>query len=121
MQHSPLPGRARLHDAERGGGDWVREVATGGRHCADDGDGALALGAAQAHDAAGALVEGCQPRAQVRRVAAVRRHLGQPPRNLAQRLCTRTHKADFRPFACARCLQAFSSRPKSSYSARPSI
>jgi hypothetical protein len=82
----PAPRGAHLHDAQGGRGDRVGEVAAGGRHGAHDGDAALALGAAQAGDAAGALVEGGQARAQVGGVAAVRGHLGQAARDLPQRL-----------------------------------
>ncbi len=76
----------RLHDAEGSGGNRVREVPAGGRYSAHDGDAALALGGAQAHDAPSTLIEGRQPRRQVCRVARVCGHFCQTPRYLTQRL-----------------------------------
>mmetsp|Transcript_16908 Transcript_16908/g.42446 ORF Transcript_16908/g.42446 Transcript_16908/m.42446 type:complete len:669 (+) Transcript_16908:112-2118(+) len=75
-----------LHDTQRGGGDRVGEITAGRGHGAHDSDGALAAGAAQALDAAGALVEAGQAGAEVGGVAAVGRHLCQATRDLTQRL-----------------------------------
>ena len=52
----------------------------------DDGDAAFALGISKTLDATGALVERRESRAEVGRVAALGRHLGQTTGNLAQRL-----------------------------------
>jgi len=75
-----------LHDGQRRAGDGVREIPPRRRHRPHDRHAALALGRPQAQAAAGALVEGGQARAQVGRVARVGRHLGEAPRDLAQRL-----------------------------------
>eukprot|EP00760_Papus_ankaliazontas_P029145 PhM_4_TR4148/c1_g1_i1/m.22013 len=73
-----------LHDAERGRRDGVGEVTTRGRDGADNRDGALAGGRAEAAHATGALVEGGQTGAEVCGVATVGRHLGQTTRNLTK-------------------------------------
>mmetsp|Transcript_41016 Transcript_41016/g.105878 ORF Transcript_41016/g.105878 Transcript_41016/m.105878 type:complete len:413 (+) Transcript_41016:159-1397(+) len=75
-----------LHNAERGRGHGVREVAARRGHGADDGDGALARGIAQALHAAAALVEGGQARTQIGGVAGIGRHLGQTSGDLTQGL-----------------------------------
>ena len=78
-------GPEHLHDAQRGR-DGVAEVATGRRHRAHDRPVPRASYRAprcQAADAARALVEGGEARAQVGRVAAVRGHLAQPRRSRA--------------------------------------
>mmetsp|Transcript_117684 Transcript_117684/g.366628 ORF Transcript_117684/g.366628 Transcript_117684/m.366628 type:complete len:316 (-) Transcript_117684:1022-1969(-) len=75
-----------LHNAQGGRRHGVGEVAPWRRDGAHNGDGALARRIPQALDAAAALVERCQPRAQVGGVARVCGHLGQAARNLAQGL-----------------------------------
>eukprot|EP00955_Chlamydomonas_euryale_P102315 365412-Chlamydomonas_euryale.AAC.9 len=75
-----------LHDGQRRGGHRVGEVAARWRHRAHNGHRALALGAAKARDAAGALIERRQACTKVRRVARVGGHLREAARDLAQRL-----------------------------------
>jgi hypothetical protein len=75
-----------LHDAERRGGDGVGEVAAGGRDGADDGDGSLALGRAEAAREARALLEAREARAEVGGVARIGGHLAETARNLTERL-----------------------------------
>ena len=62
------------------------EIASRRRHCAHDADRALPLGVAEALDPPRPLVEGGQPRPEVRRVARVGGHLGQSAGDLTQRL-----------------------------------
>mmetsp|Transcript_12432 Transcript_12432/g.30395 ORF Transcript_12432/g.30395 Transcript_12432/m.30395 type:complete len:298 (+) Transcript_12432:122-1015(+) len=75
-----------LHDGQRGGRDGIGKVPSGGGHGPHDGDSALAIGRAQARDAAGALVKCRETRPQVRGISGIGGHLPQPSRNLAQRL-----------------------------------
>ena len=93
-----------LHNAQGGGAHGVREVATGRRDGADDGDGADALRRAHQSGLARAFVEGGEAGAEVGRVARIGGHLGQTARDLTQRLspargrvghhgCVHTHVA----------------------------
>mmetsp|Transcript_74114 Transcript_74114/g.214349 ORF Transcript_74114/g.214349 Transcript_74114/m.214349 type:complete len:491 (-) Transcript_74114:426-1898(-) len=75
-----------LDDRQGRRGHRICEVTAGRGHGADNGDGAFAGGIADALHAAAALVEGGQPRAQVGRIASVRRHLSQSSGDLTQGL-----------------------------------
>merc|ERR1719453_2390039 len=75
-----------LHDRQRRGRHGVGEVATRRGHGADNRDGALASRAAAARDTTRPLIERRQARAEVGRVARVRRHLRETTRDLTQRL-----------------------------------
>mmetsp|Transcript_19693 Transcript_19693/g.41311 ORF Transcript_19693/g.41311 Transcript_19693/m.41311 type:complete len:205 (-) Transcript_19693:744-1358(-) len=75
-----------LHDAQRGGAHGVREIATGRRNGANNGDGARPLRVAQARHLSGALVEGSEAGGEVGGVALVGRHLRQTAGNLTQGL-----------------------------------
>mmetsp|Transcript_8655 Transcript_8655/g.14936 ORF Transcript_8655/g.14936 Transcript_8655/m.14936 type:complete len:548 (+) Transcript_8655:633-2276(+) len=75
-----------LDNAEGGGSDGVGEITTGGGDSADDGDGAVALGIADAADLAGTLVEGGETCTQVRRVARVGGHFRETAGNLTEGL-----------------------------------
>mmetsp|Transcript_21099 Transcript_21099/g.29210 ORF Transcript_21099/g.29210 Transcript_21099/m.29210 type:complete len:369 (-) Transcript_21099:628-1734(-) len=76
-----------LHDSECGCGDRVGEVASRRRDSTHNGDGALALRAAQALHLTCALVEGGKPSTQVRRVPRICRHLCKTTTDLSKGLC----------------------------------
>mmetsp|Transcript_6577 Transcript_6577/g.12773 ORF Transcript_6577/g.12773 Transcript_6577/m.12773 type:complete len:472 (-) Transcript_6577:7-1422(-) len=75
-----------LHDRERRGAHGIGEVTTSGRHGTDDGDGAVALGVAEAGNLARTLVEGRKTGREVRGVALVGRHLSETSGNLTKSL-----------------------------------
>mmetsp|Transcript_125902 Transcript_125902/g.187926 ORF Transcript_125902/g.187926 Transcript_125902/m.187926 type:complete len:462 (-) Transcript_125902:85-1470(-) len=75
-----------LHDTEGGCAHRVGEISAGRRHSTHDGDGASALGVAEALDLASALVEGRQTRRKVRRVPLIGRHLSETTRDLTKGL-----------------------------------